>query len=374
MRPLNKKIRVLHTPRNVASFISETVYGLNKINGVSAKGVVYNEDLNIFVSMENVISRKQIWGSNRNPIIFLKKTIFSVRYIFDIFFSDIIHWYWDNGILPNNLDLKIIRILKKPLIIEWLGSEIRNPEIEKKINEYYKNIFDKGYEYAYLESEKSSKELQLKFSSFGAYPILTRGASIAYHVDKSLFREVFLTRHRINTSKYIPNYPGIDVPRPKIIHSPTARICKGTEYVEKVIKSLSAEYSFEFELLENMTRDDVKKKLEECDIYVDQFILGGHGMATVEAMALGKPVLCYLHEKSLEELPDECPIINASIDTLEHELRKLIINSTLRYEVGKKSRQYVEKYLDSTELAKELLEIYKTVIKKNNVWHSRHNL
>lgn len=350
-------------PENPASLLSEAVYGLNKIEGVEARGIVFKENMSIYQSNKDLIVWNRVYGSNYNPFILGRRLILLLKFTRQVIWADVIHWYWDSGILPYNLDLRIIRFFKKPLFIEWVGSEIRNAEIESKINSYYKEALDKGYEYAAMESGNGSMQKQHKFSEFNAYPVLGRGGSTYYHVDKALFKKVFLTNHRINTDKYLANFPGSELNTPPlIIHSPTARIAKGSNHIQAAINILSKKHRLKFELLEKLSRDEVKQKMMHCDIYIDQLIVGGHGMAATEAMAMGKPVVCYLHANSIKELPDDCPIINASIDTLVEQLEKLIVSPSLRNDIGKRSRVYVEKYLDSKIVAKELLEMYESVM------------
>ena len=58
---------------------------------------------------------------------------------------------------------------------------------------------------------------------------------------------------------------------------------------------------------------------------MDQFILGSFGVSSIEVMALGKPVLCYIMDQVEINLPEACPIINANLDNLESKLEQLIL-------------------------------------------------
>jgi glycosyltransferase involved in cell wall biosynthesis len=66
----------------------------------------------------------------------------------------------------------------------------------------------------------------------------------------------------------------------------------------------------------------------------------------IEGMALGKPVLCYLPGRLRRYHPEwnEAPIVNADPDSLTHELRRLVLDSGLRRDVGARGPAFVEKY------------------------------
>ncbi|MBK9716740.1 MAG: hypothetical protein IPO85_04345 [Saprospiraceae bacterium] len=64
----------------------------------------------------------------------------------------------------------------------------------------------------------------------------------------------------------------------------------------------------------------------------------------------------------MEILPKDCPIVNADVNTLESILMKFLIDPKLRYLTGIQSRIYVEKYHDSSKLALELVDIFKSIL------------
>jgi glycosyltransferase involved in cell wall biosynthesis len=106
--------------------------------------------------------------------------------------------------------------------------------------------------------------------------------------------------------------------------------------------------------------------MSECDVYVDQLVLGAHGFAAVEAMAFGKPVICYVNPEIGKDYPADLPIVNANPDNIAEQLEALIRNASLRREIGEKSRAYVEKYHDERKVAAELVQIYDEVIERHH--------
>jgi hypothetical protein len=137
----------------------------------------------------------------------------------------------------------------------------------------------------------------------------------------------------------------------KIGHAPSNRDVKGTDQIMKVIQDLQSTHGkmFEFHLIENVPYEKVMDAYQSVDILVDQIYAGWYGGLAVEAMALGKPVLCYIRQDDLKFIPPEMaedlPIIKSCPETLKMNLIYLI---KMPYEdllrLGKKSRQYVEKW------------------------------
>lgn len=136
----------------------------------------------------------------------------------------------------------------------------------------------------------------------------------------------------------------------KIIHFINHRFIKGSEFVVEAVKSLKEEgCSIELILLEKVQNSRILEALEEADICADQFLLGYYGLAAVEAMAKGIPVLCNLNSGysnlgRAHSFLNECPIVSTTPENIKENLRVLIENPELREELGKAGRQYAEKY------------------------------
>jgi glycosyltransferase involved in cell wall biosynthesis len=109
----------------------------------------------------------------------------------------------------------------------------------------------------------------------------------------------------------------------------------------------------------------VKRWLSECDLYLDNFVLGeGFPVGAIEAMAMGKPVISYSR-------PDVAPMwhrepavyVNASLEELEGAIAELLPDRDRRLELGRLGRAYVEEVHDAKVQAKNLVKIYEQVRK-----------
>ena len=344
------KLKVLHLPFNVASSASITVSELNKDGSIEAKGIVFGEK-HKYTSTENLRYYTIKGGS------FGIHAVYTLLILFKHFlWADIIHWYW-GSILPYHLDLKLLKVFNKPVFIQWHGSDIRIPEVAMKGNPFYKHVYENGtYEYRNIENKNQSIERQQSFSDIHAIPIVYPELSL--NIQKDLFKRVILLRHRIRLESITPNYPNKEKKIPFIVHVSSKEYAKGTDQLIIILEELSKKNSFEYKIITNQSREDVLKFVSECDIFLDQFIIGEYGLAAVEAMAMGKPVVSYIRPEIQNLMPDDFPIVNTALNNLSETIKNLIDDAQLRNILGHKSREYVESYHDSKKVISTLIQEY----------------
>ncbi len=351
-------------PINVASISSITVDALNRLDGIDAKGFFINKHKYHFVGENSYyfegVSRK------KRPLKWLKQE-FRRYFLFRSLYkwADIVHWVYDDIGLKDS-EKRIIRKCKKPSVIEWVGSDIRNPDILFSINPYFENVFNNGYEYAFYESEKQSLINQRKFFSYGALPLVNPEMDI--YINKEIFPKRYYIPQRILIEQFIPSLPPKAKSKLLILHAPSAKNAKGTNFILPVIEELQKKYDFEFRLLHNMPRTEVMELMQQCDIFIDQLVIGMYGLASCEAMAFGKPVLCFIMPAVYENgLSKDCPIINTTVETLKDNLTNLITNPELRFRVGNDSRKYALENFDAIANAQKLVDIYSDVIGRHHL-------
>ena len=118
----------------------------------------------------------------------------------------------------------------------------------------------------------------------------------------------------------------------------------------------------ELELVEGLHHDEARRRYEAADIVVDQLNAGWYGLFAIEAMALGKPVVTFLHEeavrRSAEAFGVEVPIVSATKETLRDVLARLAADPDERRRLGAAGRAYVERVHDLERIADRLLDLY----------------
>ena len=262
---------------------------------------------------------------------------------------DVFHFYFGRTLTSKNRDLPILKSLGKKLVMEFVGSDIRMGN--HLLNTEKENI-----------SKKDSKKIIYNLKKLNKYidVALVADWELKTYVEP-FFERIEIVRQRIDLEKYQATYPDRAKKHPLIVHAPSNREIKGTEYILAAIEKLKAKYLFDFRLIENLKHSDALEIYSNADIIVDQLRIGTYGGFSVESMALGKPVITYLQDESRQFYPKSLPIVSASIDSIYEVLEELIINAELRHDLGVRGRKYVEEFHDSIKVAKRLRSIYQSL-------------
>jgi len=137
-----------------------------------------------------------------------------------------------------------------------------------------------------------------------------------------------------------------------VVHSSNHSELKGTAVLAEAVERLrQLGVPLRLELYERVPNTVVRTAVRGCDVLADQF-LAGYGLAAIEGMSSGKPVLSNLSwlDDDMREgtALRECPIVDSPPDRLEESLRRLALDPALRSRLGAAGRQYV---LDHHSLA-----------------------
>ncbi|HEX5625367.1 MAG TPA: glycosyltransferase [Saprospiraceae bacterium] len=351
-------MKVLFAPYNIASMPAVTASAL-KAMGHSAVCINYGSHP-YQESNDQVIDICSNSGHS-NPF---RMIYYKLKYLIILYrllkWCDVVHFTW-RSIVPFSLDLRMIAWFGKPRFIEWVGSDIRIPEITSQESKWYAEAYQNGYEYKKIESRHKSLVTQKRFAQFGFVPILTPEMQLFLSPD--LFKKYHAAFYRVfDENKFGPPfYPELDKPKLLILHAPSAKMAKGSNYIIPIVNELSKTYPIAFELLNQVPRQQVLEKMKMCDIYIDQIVLGSYASAAIEAMSYGKPVIAYIMPRVYRQgIPEDCPVVNANPENLKERLVELIENPKLRRDIGVKSRTYVEAHHEVHKLTRELVEIYRS--------------
>jgi glycosyltransferase involved in cell wall biosynthesis len=271
---------------------------------------------------------------------------------------DVFHYHdMVNGkYTPTEIQMNTLKKTKKPLIIQHHGSEVRRLSMARAQKNPYVQVKK------FWENEENIINRLSKWSRIFDHAIVADHE--LYHYVKDYYKNIYIIRQPLDLSKYTPIYPDPNKTRPLIVHAPSNKGVKGTEYVLNAVKSLKLSgYHFDFKLVEDSTHDQAIKEYSKADIIIDQLCIGSYGMLSIEGMALGKPVICFIRRDLVKTYPNHLPIINANPDNIKEVLSKLILSHTLRHTIGINSRRYVETNHDSIKIARQQADLYKKLMK-----------
>jgi glycosyltransferase involved in cell wall biosynthesis len=260
---------------------------------------------------------------------------------------DIIHFNFGQSFIPMRLrghvlnELPLIKRAGKTILVTFQGCDVRPQEC------------------CFCSQEHCRAETPYRAPNAARF---LRYADRCFHLNPDLGRW-------LPGSRFLP-YASVDplllTPdewRPAgeevvVVHAPSNRDVKGTRYVLAAIERLRSEgVAIRLDLIEDVPRTEVLRRLRGADIVVDQLLIGWYGGFAVEAMALGKPVLCYIRDEHPTDNPfgAELPIVRATADTVLERVRELAADPEARKRIGVASRAFVELRHDPRAIARQVL-------------------
>jgi glycosyltransferase involved in cell wall biosynthesis len=305
-------VRVTHCPVNTAGIPWTNVQAL-RARGIEAQLVVFNRyklhpeaDIDLHRSGGLVRQQAAQWRAFAE---LARKT-------------DIFHFYFGLTLLPKSVQFPLLRALGKRSVMHFLGSDIRGRP---------------PGELAWAQRAGARV--------VGSYDAI-RWVPDAHVVPPGI------------DVRAIEPAPPTDRERPVVLHAPSSRARKGTEHVVAACKELEVE----LEIVEGLDHREAFERYRNADVIVDQLNAGWYGVFAIEAMALGKPVVTFLHDEAVRKTEEafgvEVPLVNATADTLADALRPLVESAEERWRVGRASRAYVEEVHDLERMTDRLLALY----------------
>jgi glycosyltransferase involved in cell wall biosynthesis len=106
--------------------------------------------------------------------------------------------------------------------------------------------------------------------------------------------------------------------------------------------------------VEDTPNEEAIEIYKQADIIADRFKLGWYGVFSIEAMALGKPVIVYIDDDYKQYAPD-LPVVDTSINEIADHVTMLAEDYEYRRELGEQGRKFVEEYHDAETTAERIL-------------------
>jgi O-antigen/teichoic acid export membrane protein len=240
--------------------------------------------------------------------------------------ADVFHFYFGLTLVPQSLQFPILRLFGKRSVMHYMGSDIRGKHPEEL-----------------TVGKKAGAEV---VGSYDAIRWVPEAHVIPPGIDL----------------RAITPAPPSDRARPIVLHAPSSRQRKGTDHVIAACTGLD----LDLRIVEDLHHEEAFGLYQDADIVVDQLGAGWYGLFAIETMALGKPVVTFLHDDAVawtrEAFGVDVPLLNATKETLRDRLEELIaIGPAGRREIGAASRAYVERVHDAEHVTDLTLDLYASI-------------
>lgn len=146
---------------------------------------------------------------------------------------------------------------------------------------------------------------------------------------------------------------------PVLMHTPSRRDVKGTEFIMRVFDKLK---NVNIRVLENVPFDAVIEERKKATIFFDQFKVGFYGNSAIEAMTYGIPTAAYISTLSRVQADlVDCPVIS---DHKKVPLWVRRIEETLDSDMDDlsiRTKQWCDKLHSYKAVAKQWDKIYNSI-------------
>jgi hypothetical protein len=239
----------------------------------------------------------------------------------------------------------LLKRLGKRIVCYWLGSDVRH--VTALAQEF--GVDTSAWPQPFHQESIDSKIRKIRFSELYADLIYSvpdqSGLAIRpYHHARIPFASLDDISERV---------PGRAVPI--VLHAPSRAALKGTAEIEAAVKNLRARgIQMQFDLVTGIPRDELLRRLEDADIVVDELVLEGPGVLSVEAMAAGCAV-CTHTSRALASTPN-LPFAPVGFANVESTLHRLVVDMAWRRKLALSGRQWVGETFGASVVAKRMLD------------------
>lgn len=266
---------------------------------------------------------------------------------------DVVHLHGGASFLPRRsryADVPLLRRRGVKVVQHFCGSDARLPETELSRNRWYVN--------SYGESERENRDRLARWAE------LTDGHVIFQDHSFDLFlRPYFAHVHVVPLAVDLERLtPAPQSPRtlPIVVHAPSETGFKGTAAVRAAVAELNRHQPVcRYVEVTGRSHAETLAALRDADVVIDQVRAGAYGTVTAEAMAMGKPVICYILPELLPTYGSDFPVVTADPDTLKEVLGELMRSPDDRARIGAASRRYAERVHGHLTVAAQLVDVYR---------------
>lgn len=345
--------RIYHGPENVAG-IGGHLARWQRAHGMDATFVTFrdrtphrNHDRDLGLRDRSLLGRA--WT---RAVFFLQSL---ARY-------DLFHFYYARSLLPANLDLPLLKLLGKKVVMTYCGDDVRLTAVDAARNPYFDRLPAAFHRPKRDRTRRRRMRRQRRWVDLFFAPRDMYAHALAEIPPERIDKDLWI-HNTIDLGSVPPPTAWTTREVPVIVHAPTNFEVKGTAWVLEAVEALRADgVPFEFRLVEGLPNEEAQRIYrDEADVVVDQLLLGSFGSLAIEGMAFGKPVVGYLMEDLRRDHFPDCPIVNATPDTLAERLRWLIEHADERVRLGREGRAFVERHFDRDAIGARLTEVYRSL-------------
>ena len=282
-----------------------------------------------------------------------------IVFVWACFRCDAFIFIFGRSLLPFSLDLWVFKLLRKPVVAVYLGSDSRPPYLSGSWRAQSANLSPDQQVQATVNFMNNQRGNLRRMSRRSRCVVDNPYSGF---LQPAPFVNWFSMGFPCPTPDLAMSGKGVSE-RPVILHAPSNRVIKGSEYIEKILDELRDEgVEFNYVALENRSNVEVIEILKQADILVDEMYsdtpLGGLG---TEAGAQGCAVV--VGGFGWEHVPRyiQPEMLPGSVcikpEELKDTLRKLIKDPELCTSIGGELRTFIGERWGAAHVAERYAQL-----------------
>jgi glycosyltransferase involved in cell wall biosynthesis len=295
-------------------------------------------------------------------------------------YYDVFHFHFGTSFLPRQWDLPLLKAMGKRIVFHFHGCEIRNRAHMRASHRLstcaecdppFCRPGNLPKQQGWLRARAAKYADLTFFSTLDLAESVPGGEHLPLAIESARWERAGLDRP-------LPDFARRDgVNGPVVVaHAPTDKFedhgvvrfrgIKGTRHVIAALEELKHEFpKLELRMIERRPWATMPEFLSECDILVDQLMMGWYGLLAMEGMSERRAVVAYLRD-DFRPLLGGCPVQSAESETLVRVLRELIRDPARRAALGEQGAAYVRAHHDTSVVGERLLRRYRTVVDRES--------
>jgi glycosyltransferase involved in cell wall biosynthesis len=265
---------------------------------------------------------------------------------------DVVHFHAGRSFVPLRLDQPLLRRSGRKVFVTFHGSEVRLPSVVARTNPLATDLdLDASIEPRLRRNLR--RIARSKPRAIVAYPELLEYVT-------PWFPNAVVVPQAVDVEPLAAS-PAPARDRVVIVHAPSVTKVKGTSWVVDAIDRLAQRgLNVELRLLHGVSHTEVLAAMRDADLVVDQLLLGAYGVASIEAMTLGRPVICHVRSDLAVKYPPGLPVVDATPSTIEAVLADLVVDRERRVQLGYAGAEWARRHHSASAVAAQLLCLYRS--------------
>jgi len=264
---------------------------------------------------------------------------------------DVLHFHF-NLTFCEYIDAAWGRIAGKPLMImHFHGDDCRRREVTFSHHPARARIYD---------ASKRNERLTLRRTRLAGRlcdAAIVADFELLKHVQP-FFRTVYVVPAPVEIPRVLAQLEPLPGEGPVILHAPSDNVVKGTAGIVDVIGRVAVRRPLRPRLVSDMTQTELYAELARADIVIDQMNSETTGIFALQAMALGKPVLCEYRREMLPQFAQATPVVEAGPEVLAERLEELCLDQRLREKLGARGAAFTRGLHDANLVAVAVEQVY----------------